>query len=73
MKKKKIFIRVRKVAPKRYLIERRRRILGLWEFWQEGCSTLGLSKFYSSTLTATTAIKSKADKKNVQPVIIIQQ
>ena len=70
-KKKQIFIRVRKVAPKRYLIEQRRKFLWFWQFWQKGCPTLGLNKFYSSKLTAKTAIKAKADKKNIQPIIII--
>lgn len=70
-KKKQIFIRVRKVAPKRYLIEQRRKFLWFWQFWQKGCPSLGLNKFYSSKLTANTAIKAKADKKNIQPIIII--
>ena len=72
MKKKKVVvIRVRRLAPKRFLIEQRRKFLWLWQFWQKGCPTLGLNKYYSSKLTAKTAIQSKADKKNVQPVIII--
>lgn len=72
MKKKKIVvIRVRKVAPKRFLIEQRRKFLWFWQFWQKGCPSLGLNKFYCSKLTAKTAIHAKADKKNVQPVIII--
>jgi len=72
MKKKKVVvIRVRKVAPKRFLIEQRRKFLWFWQFWQKGCPTLGLNKYYSSKLTAKTAINAKAEKKNVQPVIII--
>ena len=70
-RKKKVVIRVRKTAPKRFLIEQRRRFLWLWEFWQKGSPTLGLNKYYSSKLTAKTAIHARADKKNVQPVIII--
>lgn len=70
MKKKSLVIRVRKVAPKRYLIEQRRRFL-FWHFYQKGCYCLdGLAKFYSSKLTAKTAIQTKAQKKNVQTVII---
>lgn len=71
MKKKIIVIRVKKVAPKRFLIEQRRKFLWLWEFWQKGCPSLGLNKYYSSKLTAKTAINAKADKNNVQPIIII--
>ncbi len=71
MKKKKVIVlRVRKLAPKRFLIEQRRRFL-FWHFWAKGCFSLGLNKFYSSKLTAKTAINAKAEKKNVQPVIII--
>ena len=70
-KKKQIIIRVRKVAPKRYLIEQRRKFMWLWQFFQVGCPTLGLQKFYSSILTAKTAIKARAEKKNMQAVIII--
>lgn len=68
---KRVFIRVRKVAPKRFLIEQRRKFLWLWEFWQKGCPTLGLNNFYSSKLTAKTAIYAKAEKKGIQPVVII--
>jgi hypothetical protein len=70
-KKKQIIIRVRKIAPKRYLIEQRRKFLWLWQFFQKGCPTLGLKKFYSSVLTAKTAIKAHAERKNMQAVIII--
>ena len=71
MAKRRVVIRVRRVAPKRFLIEQRRRFLWLWEFWQKGSPTLGLNKYYSSKLTAKTAIQARAEKKNVQPVIII--
>lgn len=69
--KKQMFIRVRKIAPKRFLIEQRRKFLWFWQFWQKGCPYLGLNKYYSSKLTAKTAITAKAQKKNVQPIIII--
>ena len=72
MKKKKneVVIRVTKVAPKRYLIEQRRKFLWFWQFWQKGCPTLGLKKFYSSKLTVKTAVNAKAEKKNVRTIII---
>lgn len=70
-KKKQIFIRVRKVAPKRFLIEQRRKFLWFWQFWQKGCPSLGLKKYYASKLVAKTAIYAKAEKKDVQPVVII--
>ena len=66
-----VVIRVRKMAPKRFLIEQRRRFLWLWEFWQNGCPALGLQKYYSSKLTAKTAIQARAEKKGVRPVVII--
>ena len=69
-KKKQMFIRVRKVAPKRYLIEQRRKFLFFWEFWQKGCPSLGLKKFYSSKLTAKTAVYTHAEKHNRRPVLI---
>ena len=70
-KKKDVIIRVRKVAPKRFLIEQKRTFLWFWQFWQKGCPSLGLQKYYSSKLTAKTAIQAKADKKGRRPVIII--
>jgi len=70
MKKKRVFVRVRKVAPKRFLVEQKRKFLWLWEFWMQGCPTLGLNKFYSSKLTAKTAIHAKAEKKHMAAVII---
>ena len=71
MAKRRVVIRVRRVAPKRFLIEQRRRFLWLWEFWQKGSPTLGLNKYYSSKLTARTAIYSRAEKKDIQPIVII--
>jgi hypothetical protein len=70
MKKKTIIIRVKKIAPKRFLIEQKRKFLWFWEFWQKGCPTLGLKKLYATKLAAKTAIQSKADKKGVRTVII---
>ena len=70
-KKKTVYVRVRKVAPKRFLIEQRRRFLWLWEFWQRGCPTLGLNKYYSSKLTARTAIYANAEKRGIRPVVFI--
>lgn len=70
-KKKIVVIRVRRIAAKRYLIEQRRKFLWFWQFWMQGCPSLGLNKYYSSKLTAKTAINARAEKKNVQPVIII--
>lgn len=71
MKKKQIFIRIRKVAPKRFQIEQRRKFMWFWQFWQKGCPTLNLNQFYSSKLTAKSAITSRAKKMNVQPILII--
>ena len=70
MKKKDIFIRIRRVAPKRYQIEQKRKFLWFWEFWQKGCPSLNLKEFYSSKLTAKTAIQTHAEKKNVRPIIL---
>lgn len=70
-KKKTIVVRVTRVAPKRFLIEQRRKFMFFWQFFQKGCPTLGLKKYYSSKLTARTAIYAKAEKKNVQPIVII--
>lgn len=70
MKKKAIVIRVRKIAPKRFLIEQKRKFMWLWEFWQQGCPSLGLSKFYATKLAAKTAIHAKAEKKGVRTVLI---
>lgn len=70
MNKKKIIIRVTRVAPKRFLIEQRRKFMFFWSFFQKGSPTLGLNKFYSSKLTAQTAITARARKKSLQAVII---
>ena len=71
-RKKTVIIRVSKVAPKRYLIEQRRKFLWFWEFWQKGCPTLGLKQFYSSKLTAKTAVYTHAEKHNRRPVLIFE-
>ena len=71
-KKKQIVIRVTRLAPKRYMIEQKRRLLWLWEFWQQGSPTLGLRKFYSSRLTAKTAIQCRADKAGRRAIIIFR-
>ena len=70
MDKKRMVIRISRVAPKRYLIEQKRKFLWFWEFWQKGCPSLDLKKFYSSKLTAKTAITTHAKKKDV-PVTLI--
>lgn len=70
MRKKTVFIRCRKVAPRRYLIEQRRKFLFFWHFWQKGCPSLGLKMFYANKQVAKTAIHSHAEKRNVRPIII---
>lgn len=69
-KKKIIVIRVKKVAPKRWMIEQKRKFLWLWEFWQKGCPALGLKHFYANKQVAKTAISVKAQQKNVRTVTI---
>lgn len=71
-KKKTIIIRVRKVAPKRFLIEQQRTFMFLWKFFQKGCPSLELKTYYANKQVAKTAIQTKAAKKNVRPVILIQ-
>jgi len=68
--KKTVVIRVKKVAPKRLLIEQRRKFLWFWQFWQKGCPSLGLNTYYSNKQVCKTAIHAKAEKKNVRPVIL---
>ncbi len=71
MKEKKVVVlRVRKVAPKRFLLEQRRKFLFFWQFWQKGSPSLGLSKYYASKLAVKTAIHVRSEKKNVRPVTI---
>lgn len=69
MKKKQIVIRVRKIAPKRYLVEQRRKFL-FWRFFQKGCPTLGLKKYYANKQVAKTAIYAAAEKQNYQPIVL---
>lgn len=69
-KKKDVIIRVTKVAPKRFLIEQRRKFLWFWHFWQNGCPTLGLNTYYSSKQTAKTAVYARAEKNNRRPVLM---
>lgn len=71
-KKKTIIIRIRKLAPKRFLIEQQRTFMFFWKFFQKGCPSLGLKTYYSGKQVAKTAIQSKAAKKNVRPIIMIQ-
>ena len=70
-KKKTVYVRVRKIAPKRFLIEQRRKFMFFWEFWQKGCPTLRLKKYYSSKQTARTAIYANAEKHDIRPVVFI--
>lgn len=72
MKKKVVVIRVRKVAPKRFLIEQRRKFLWLWQFWQEGCPTLGLKKYYANKQVCKTAINARAEKMGVRTITIFK-
>ena len=70
-KKKTIFIRCSKVAPKRWKIEQRRKFLWIFEFWQKGAPSLGLDKeFYSNKQVAKTAINTKAQKLGVRTVTV---
>lgn len=69
-KKKKVVIRVTKVAPKRYLIEQRRKFMWLWEFWQKGCPTLGLNKYYSNKQVIRTVVQSRATKLGMKHILI---
>ena len=70
MKKKTIVFRVKKIAPKRFLVEQKRKFMWFWEFWQKGCPSLGLKTFYATKLAAKTAIQTKAEKKGVRTIII---
>ena len=70
-KKKQVIFRVKKVAPKRYLVEQRRRFL-FWHFWQKGCPALGIKKFYANKQVAKTAIYSRSERMNILPVVIFK-
>ena len=68
--KKTVVVRVKRLAPKRFIIEQRRKFMFFWEFWQKGCPTLGLNKYYSSKMTAKTAIQSRAGKMGYKSVVL---
>lgn len=70
MKQKKRIFRIKKVAPKRYSVEVRRKFMFFWSFWMKGDVRYGLSKFYANFQVAETAIKAKARKHGFEPIII---
>lgn len=70
-KQKTIIIRAHKVAPRRYLLEQKRKFLWLWEFWQKGVPTLGLKPYMANKQAIKTAVHAKAEQKNIRPILII--
>ena len=73
-KKKTIFIRCSKVAPKRWKIEQRRKFLWIFEFWQKGAPSLGLDKeFYSNKQVAKKDSNRKAQKQGVGKVTVLNE
>ena len=49
---KKVFIRIRKVAKNRYMIEERHTFMFFWEFYIKGSIKLRIPKFYASVISS---------------------
>lgn len=71
-KQKTVVVRAHKIAPRRYLLEQKRKFLWFWEFWQKGVPTLGLGKYMDNKQVIKTAVYARAQKKNIRPILIIQ-
>ena len=64
---KKVFIRIRKVAKNRYMIEERHTFMFFWRFYIKGSIKLRIPKFYASVKLAEYAINTKAAAKGYKP------
>ena len=70
MRKRKVFFRIRKIAPKRYLIEERHTFMFFWRFYTKGSIKFKIPKYYISPKHAETAIHQACAKKGYQPFIL---
>lgn len=70
MRQKKVFFRIRKKAPKRYLIEERHTFMFFWRFYSKGSIRLKIPKYYVSPQHAEKAINQACAKKGYQPFIL---
>ena len=68
---RKVFIRIRRKAKDRYLIEERHTFMFFWRFYVKGSIKLRLPKYYASNKIAEKAIKEAADKKGYKAIVIM--
>lgn len=67
---KQVFIRIRRKAKNRYLIEERHTFLFLWRFYIKGSIKLRIPKYYATVKLAEYAIYTKAKAKGYKPFIV---
>ena len=67
---RKVFIRIRKKAKNRYLIEERHTFMFFWRFYVKGSIKLHLPKYYISNQVAEDAINKAATRKGYKASII---
>jgi hypothetical protein len=68
---RKVFIRIRKRAKDRYLIEERHTFMFFWRFWVKGSIKLKLPKYFASNKIAEQAIMKTAERKGIKPFIVM--
>lgn len=67
---KQVFIRIRRKAKNRYLIEERHTFMFLWKFYIKGSIKLRIPKYYATVKLAEYAINTKAKAKGYKPFIV---
>ena len=67
---RKVFIRIRRKAKNRYLIEERHTFMFFWRFYVKGSIKLHLPKYYASNKIAEKAIQEAADRKGYKAIVV---
>lgn len=70
MRKKTVFIRIRKEAKNRYRIEERHTFMFFFHFWIKGAIKIKVPKRYINPVIAERAIKTACDKKGLKYLLI---
>ena len=70
MKQKKVIFRITKLAPMRYMVEQRHQFLWVIKIFTKGSFDLELPPYFSKYSVAVNAIRTKAKKKGIIPIII---
>ena len=71
MKRKVVYIRIRKKARNRFLVEERHTFMFFWRFYVKGSIRLRLPKYYASPKLAERAINLACEKRGYRPFIVM--